>query len=68
MSRMLIFIGVIFVLLGVFWFLIVRLPFGKMPGDLSFTGEHFKVYVPITTSIIVSLLLSFLIWAYERWK
>ena len=68
MSRMLIFIGVIFVLLGVFWFLIERLPFGKLPGDLSVTGEHFKVYFPITSSLMISLLLSFLFWLYGRWK
>ncbi|MCK6494520.1 MAG: DUF2905 domain-containing protein [Nitrospira sp.] len=44
--------------------------FGKLPGDLSFKRDQFSVYIPLATSLILSILLSFLFsilsWLFRR--
>ena len=43
-----------------------NLPLGRLPGDLVYRGKHTVVYFPIVTSIIVSLVLSLLLWLFGR--
>jgi len=44
-----------------------RIPWlGRLPGDLSFGGEHWRVYLPLGTSLLLSLLLSLLFWVLNR--
>ncbi|HZH92219.1 MAG TPA: DUF2905 family protein [Pyrinomonadaceae bacterium] len=40
--------------------------FGRLPGDLSFGGERTRVFVPITSMLVVSLVLSLVMWALRR--
>jgi hypothetical protein len=40
--------------------------FGRLPGDIVIERENFTLYLPITTSILVSLLLSLLLWLFSR--
>jgi hypothetical protein len=40
--------------------------FGRLPGDLSFGGERTRVFVPVTSMLIVSLVLSLVMWALRR--
>jgi hypothetical protein len=39
---------------------------GRLPGDIRFGGENVKVYIPITSMLLVSLLLSGVIWVIRR--
>jgi hypothetical protein len=39
---------------------------GRLPGDLRIERPHLRVYVPLTTSLLVSLLLSALFWLFSR--
>lgn len=58
-AKMLIIGGFILVAVGLFWqFGSTYLPLGKLPGDISVEKENFKFYFPITTSIVISLILS----------
>ena len=58
-AKMLIIGGIILVAVGLFWqFGSKYLPLGKLPGDISIEKENFKFYFPITTSIVISLILS----------
>jgi hypothetical protein len=69
MGKLLIIIGVILILLGVFVTYQNRIPFlGKLPGDIRIEKENFKFYFPITTSILLSLLVSLVIFLINRWK
>ena len=43
-----------------------KLGFGRLPGDIVIERENFRVYIPIATSIIVSVLLSLLLWLLNR--
>jgi len=66
MSRLLIIFGIILVVAGLLWPLIQRAGLGRLPGDLAFGGENFRVYIPITTSILISIILSFVLWLINR--
>jgi hypothetical protein len=40
--------------------------FGRLPGDLSFGGERTRVFIPITSMLVVSLVLSLVMWLLRR--
>ena len=66
MQRILITIGVVLIVLGLLWPLLQKLGLGRLPGDLAIEKENFKFYFPITTSIIVSIVLTLLTWLFSR--
>jgi hypothetical protein len=66
MSRMLIIIGLILVALGVLWPWLGRLGLGRLPGDIVIEGEKFTFYAPITTGILISIVLSLILWFLNR--
>jgi Protein of unknown function (DUF2905) len=51
---------------GVLTFASVRFGLGRLPGDIIVDGGNVVLYLPITTSILVSLLLSLLLWLFSR--
>jgi len=55
--------GVALILLGVLWPLITGLGLGRLPGDIAIHRRGFSLYVPITTCILLSILLSLIL----RW-
>lgn len=44
-----------------------RLGLGSLPGDIKFSGENWGCFVPITTSIVISLILTLLLNLWARW-
>jgi hypothetical protein len=66
MARWLIIVGVVLVLAGLLWPWITRLGLGRLPGDILIERDHFRLYIPITTSILVSILLSLILWLLNR--
>lgn len=66
MRQWLIGVGIALVVLGLLWPLIARLGLGRLPGDIAIHRPGFTFYFPITTSIIVSLLLSLLFWCLRK--
>ena len=64
--KLLVLLGVVLVVLGLLWPWLARLGLGRLPGDIVHQGESFKVYLPITTSILVSIVLSVLFWLFRR--
>jgi hypothetical protein len=65
-GRMLIILGIVLVVLGVLWPLIARLGLGRLPGDIVIERENFRLYIPIVTSLIVSIVLSVILWLVNR--
>jgi len=62
LSRFLILFGLLMVLLGLLIFFSNKLGFlGKLPGDIFIKTENFNIYIPITSSIILSIVLTALI-------
>jgi hypothetical protein len=61
LGRMLLYIGVLLVIVGGFFILAAKIPwFGRLPGDFTFRREGLTVFIPITTMILVSLVLTLL--------
>ncbi|MGH6636549.1 MAG: DUF2905 domain-containing protein [Gammaproteobacteria bacterium] len=66
MSRALIIIGVVLVLLGLLWPFITKVGLGRLPGDIVIERENMRFYFPITTGLLISLVLSLLFWFFRR--
>jgi hypothetical protein len=60
LGRILLILGVVLVIVGGLAALGVRLPFGRLPGDIAIEGERGGLYFPIVTMIIVSVILTVL--------
>lgn len=66
MSRTLIIIGLCLVILGVLWPWLQKAGLGRLPGDIVMERDGFRLYFPITTSIIVSIVISLIFWLMRR--
>ncbi len=66
MTRFLITLGLVLLVAGLLWRYITRLGLGRLPGDIVFTRGNATFYFPIVTSIILSLVLSALLWLFGR--
>jgi hypothetical protein len=66
MQRLLIIAGILLLLSGLLWPWVAKLPFGKLPGDLLIDRPGFKLYFPLTSMIVVSLLVSAILWLFRR--
>jgi hypothetical protein len=66
MAKVLILAGVALVAIGLAVLVGQRFGLGRLPGDIIIERENFTLYVPITTSILVSLFLSLLFWLFSR--
>ena len=66
MQRALIVIGLALLVAGLAWPWLSRLPFGRLPGDFSVERENFSFFFPLATSIVVSIVISVLIWLFRK--
>jgi len=66
MARFLIILGVALVALGLLWPYLGRLGIGHLPGDIVIERENFRLYVPLTSSLAVSAVLSLILWLVGR--
>lgn len=62
-GKILVFAGVLIAVLGAALMMSDKLPFiGRLPGDLVVKRENFRLYIPLTTSILLSVALSLILW------
>jgi len=68
LGKLLIFAGGLLIIVGVIVVLAGRMnvPLGRLPGDISYRGKNTAFYFPITTCIVLSILLSFILWLINR--
>ena len=66
MTRVLVTLGVILIVVGLAWPWLMKLGLGKLPGDIVIERENFRFYFPITTMILVSLVLSVIFWLFRK--
>jgi hypothetical protein len=67
LGKILILMGLILVVAGLMVLLLPKIPWiGKLPGDLFFKGEKVSIYFPITTCVIISILLTLLFSIFRR--
>ena len=70
MGRLLIIAGVVLIVAGLLVMAAGRLglPLGRLPGDVSYRGKHVTVFAPLGTSLLISLLLSLLLYVIARFR
>lgn len=66
MSRTLIVVGLSIVAIGLLWPWVTRIGLGRLPGDIVIESENFRLYVPITTGILITVVLSAILWLINR--
>ena len=66
MRRFLILFGILLVIIGLAWPWLAKLPWGRLPGDISIQRENFSVHIPLMTSLIVSIVVTLILWWWRR--
>jgi Protein of unknown function (DUF2905) len=66
MSRILIVLGLALVAIGLLWPWIGRLGLGRLPGDIVIEQKNFVFYFPITTGLLISVVLTLIFWLANR--
>ena len=66
MQKIFIILGAIFILIGLLWPVIEKLHLGHLPGDIVIKKENINFYFPIVTCIIISVIISILLWIFKK--
>lgn len=67
LGKMLIIIGVVIVIIGAVLLLGPKIPWlGRLPGDFSYKGKNFTFYFPLGTSILISIVLTLILWLISK--
>ena len=67
LGKYLVIAGLILVTVGAaLWMGVGRTWLGRLPGDIHYTRGNFNFYFPVVTCILLSLLVSFLVWLFRR--
>jgi uncharacterized protein HemY len=66
MQRVLIVLGLVVLAAGIGWPWLRKLPLGRLPGDIHIVREGFSFHFPIVSCIVVSVLVSLILWIFRR--
>ena len=66
MARILIVVGIVLVAIGLAWPWLSKLGLGRLPGDIHIVREGYSFYFPITTGLIVSVIVSLVFWLLRK--
>jgi hypothetical protein len=66
MQKTLILLGIVILVVGLLWPWLGKLPIGRLPGDIIIDRPNLKVVIPITTMVVVSLVVSFILWLIKK--
>jgi hypothetical protein len=65
-GRFLIIAGTVILVVGVLFMLSDKIPLGKLPGDLHFGSGRVKIYIPVATSILLSIVVTIILNFFSR--
>jgi hypothetical protein len=66
MARTLVILGLVLVAAGLLWPVLQKSGLGRLPGDIVVERDNFTLYLPVTTSILISLAISLVLWLIGR--
>ena len=66
MQKALITIGAVLVIAGILWPWLSKSGLGRLPGDIVVERDNFRFYFPLTTSILISLVLTLIFWLMRK--
>jgi len=64
--RFLIVLGVVLIVAGVLWPWLRKLGFGRLPGDIRYERDGFSFYFPLTTGLIISVVITLVLWILRK--
>ncbi len=68
-GKILVMAGVLLLVIGGVLMFVDKIPFlGKLPGDIRIERENFRFYFPLTTSILLSIVVSFVLWLISHFR
>ena len=67
-GKLLIFMGVVLVAVGTLVFFLGKVGFFRLPGDVEFGGKNWRVYLPITSCIVISIILTLILWLISYFR
>jgi hypothetical protein len=65
-GRFLIVAGAVVIVVGMIFLISDKLPIGRLPGDLHFGSGRFRIYIPVATSILLSILITVIVNFFSR--
>ena len=65
-GRFLVIAGAVILVLGLVFLMSDKLPIGRLPGDLKFGGDKFRIYIPIATCVMLSVLITLIVNFFSR--
>ncbi len=66
MSRLLITLGLVLLAAGLLWPLLQKLGLGRLPGDIVVERDNVRLYFPLMTSLLISIVLTLILWFLNR--
>lgn len=66
MQRLLVVAGALLLLAGLFWPWISQWGLGRLPGDIVLERPHVRIYFPIVTCLLISVVVTLLIWLFRK--
>jgi hypothetical protein len=66
MQKLLFVFGGILIAVGIFWPWLRKLPLGHLPGDIFIKREGFQFFFPLTSCIVVSILITLIFWLFKK--
>jgi hypothetical protein len=69
LARVMILIGTVLIVIGLVMLVLPRVPFlGKLPGDILIKKERFTFYFPLATSIVISIIISLILYLINKFR
>ncbi len=65
-GRLFIALGIVSIIIGLIFLFNLKIPLGKLPGDIIIKNKNSTFYFPLATSIIVSVVLSLIMWIISK--
>jgi hypothetical protein len=66
MQKFLLGLAIAALLLGLLWPWLDKIPLGRLPGDIVVERENFRLYLPLTSMLLVSVLITVILWLIRR--
>ena len=66
MQKTLIIIGVLILIIGLLWPWVGKIPLGRLPGDIIISRPNVKVYIPLASMLLISIVVSLILWFIRR--
>jgi hypothetical protein len=66
MARLLILAGIVLIAAGIIWLVAERVGLGRLPGDIVIERGNVRIYIPLMTMLIISVVLSIVMWLINR--